>query len=42
VGWEERSLARYDSLALANNLTEQVGPEMAQPRFLRIVERIDK
>jgi hypothetical protein len=28
-----------DALALANRLTEQVGPEMAQPRFLRIVDR---
>jgi hypothetical protein len=30
-----------DALALANELTEQVGPEMAQPRFLRIVNRFD-
>jgi hypothetical protein len=28
-----------DALALANRLTEQVGPEMAQPRFLRMVDR---
>jgi hypothetical protein len=31
-----------DALALANHLTEQVGPEMAQPRFLRIVDRFDR
>jgi hypothetical protein len=31
-----------DALALANQLTEQIGPEMAQPRFLRIVDRVDK
>jgi hypothetical protein len=31
-----------DALALANDLTEQVGPEMAQPRFLRIVDRFDR
>ena len=30
-----------DALTLANHLTEQVGPEMAQPRFLRIVERFE-
>jgi len=30
-----------DALALANHLSEQVGPEMAQPGFLRIVERPD-
>jgi len=30
-----------DALTLANHLTEQVGPEMAQPRFLRIVDRSD-
>jgi hypothetical protein len=28
-----------DALALANQLAEQVGPEMAQARFLRIVPR---
>jgi hypothetical protein len=28
-----------DALALANQLTEQVGPEMAQARFLRILSR---
>jgi hypothetical protein len=28
-----------DAIAIANQLTEQVGPEMAQPRFLRIVDR---
>lgn len=31
-----------DALLLANDLTEQVGPEMAQPRFLRIVDRFDR
>jgi len=31
-----------DALTLANRLTEQVGPEMAQPRFLRIVDRSDR
>jgi hypothetical protein len=31
-----------DALALANHLAEQVGPEMAQPRFLRIVDRFDR
>jgi len=31
-----------DALTLANRLTEQVGPEMAQPRFLRIVDRFDR
>jgi hypothetical protein len=30
-----------DALALANRLTEQVGPEMAQPRLLRITRRPD-
>jgi len=28
-----------DALALANQLAEQVGPEMAQPRFLRVMPR---
>jgi hypothetical protein len=28
-----------DALALANRLTETIGPEMAQPGFLRIVEQ---
>jgi len=27
-----------DAITLANQLTEQIGPEMAQPRFLRVVE----
>ena len=27
-----------DAIALANHLTEQVGPEMAQARFLRVVD----
>jgi len=27
-----------DAIALANHLTEQIGPEMAQARFLRVVE----
>jgi hypothetical protein len=27
-----------DAIALANHLTEEIGPEMAQPRFLRVVE----
>jgi hypothetical protein len=27
-----------DAISLANHLTEQIGPEMAQPRFLRIVD----
>ena len=31
-----------DALALANQLTEQVGPEMAQPRFLRIIDPADR
>jgi hypothetical protein len=31
-----------DALALANHLSEQVGPEMAQPRFLRIVDRFGR
>jgi hypothetical protein len=31
-----------NALALANRLSEQVGPEMAQPRFLRIVDRFDR
>jgi hypothetical protein len=31
-----------DALSLANDLTEQVGPEMAQPRFLRIVDHFDR
>jgi hypothetical protein len=30
-----------DALDLANHLTEEVGPEMAQPRFLRVVERFE-
>ena len=29
-----------DALTLANLLSEQVGPEMAQTRFLRVVERM--
>ncbi len=28
-----------DAIALANHLTEQVGPELAQARFLRVVEQ---
>jgi hypothetical protein len=28
-----------DALGIANALSEQVGPEMAQPRFLRVTER---
>lgn len=28
-----------DALTLANRLAEQIGPEMAQPRFIRIVDR---
>jgi hypothetical protein len=31
-----------DALALANQLTEEIGPEMAQPRFLRVVDRFDR
>jgi hypothetical protein len=32
--------AGVDAITLANHLTEQVGPEMAQPRFLRVVEHV--
>jgi len=48
VDWGERIVLRptsgrgQDAPALANHLTEQVGPEMAQPRFLRIVDRLDR
>jgi hypothetical protein len=30
-----------DALALANQLAEQVGPQVAQPRFIRVVPRPD-
>ena len=30
-----------DAITLANHLTEQVGPEMAQARFLRVVDHFD-
>jgi hypothetical protein len=29
-----------DAISLANHLTEQIGPEMAQTRFLRVVEHL--
>ena len=29
-----------DAIALANHLTEQIAPEMAQPRFLRVIEHL--
>ncbi|MFI5454892.1 MAG: hypothetical protein ACHRXM_05515 [Isosphaerales bacterium] len=31
-----------DALTLANHLSEQVGPKLAQPRFLRIVDRFER
>jgi hypothetical protein len=30
-----------DAITLANHLTEQIGPELAQPRFVRVVDRFD-
>ena len=27
-----------DAITLANQLVEQIGPELAQPRFLRVIE----
>jgi len=30
-----------DAITLANQLNEQIGPELAQPRFLRVVKHFD-
>jgi hypothetical protein len=34
-----KAASGHDALALANALTEQLKPEMAQPRFLRVTPR---